>query len=194
MKLRVAIAVVATCGVLAASFTLGRNVDPFGVAAAPAEPLEIAQSKITADSYRKAFDAYVQCAVDSGMVTVGEVHTSRFGRLSLELTSPGATGAEGVASFHTAHEACRQQHLNEAELAWVLAHPPSPEEADEARQLTAGCLARTGMDLPAAVDRSALSAAIARGLASDDADTRRSVGACLEATADAMNWPGYGGS
>ena len=194
MKLRIAITAAAACGVLAASFALGRNVDPFGVAAAPAEPLETAQSGITAESYRKAFDAYVQCAVDSGMVTVGEVHTSRFGRLSLQLTSPGATGAEGVASFHTAHEACRQQHLNEAELAWVLAHPPSPDEAAEARQLTAACLARKGMELPAAVDRSALSAAIARGLASNDSETRRSVGACLDATADAMNWPGYGGS
>jgi hypothetical protein len=194
MKLRIAITAAAACGVLAASFALGRNVDPFGVAAAPAEPLETAPAGITADSYRKAFDAYVQCAVDSGMVMAGEVHTSRFGRLSVQLTTPGATGAEAAAGFHTAHEACRQQHLNEAELAWVLAHPPSPEEAAEARQLTADCLALEGMELPAAVDRSALSAAIARGLASGDADTRRAVGACLDATAHAMNWPGYGGS
>lgn len=149
---------------------------------------------ITAESYRQAFDAYVQCALDSGLAVVGEVHESRFGRLTVQFASPSASGQPSAASLHTGHEACRQQHLNDAELAWVVSHPPSAEEAAEARQLTAECLANRGIETPAMLDRSTMATLIAEQLTSGEAETRRIVGTCLNETAEAMNWPGYGGS
>lgn len=196
MNLRYALALACAVGVLAMGFFLGRNTDPFGASAAPAvsDSPETPSGGITAESYRRAFDAYVQCALDSGLAVAGEVHESRFGRLTVQFTAPGASGQPSAANLHTSHEACRQQHLNDAELAWVVAHPPSAEEAAEARQLTAECLANRGLEIPATLDRSTMARLIAERLASGDAETRLIVGTCLDQTAEAMNWPGYGGS
>jgi hypothetical protein len=196
MKLRYAFALACAVGVLATGFFLGRNIAPFGVSAGPAgsNSLDVASGGVTAEAYQSAFDAYVQCARDAGMVVVGEVHQSRFGRLSVQLTSPDASGPSAAAGLHTSHEACRQQHLNDAELAWVLAHPPTEEESDAARQLTAECLVNRGIETPPVLNRSTMATLIAEQLTSADAETRRTVGTCLNDTAETMNWPGYGGS
>ncbi len=196
MNLRYAFASACAVGVLATGFSLGRNIDPFGASAAPGPSgsPEMTSGGITPEAYRQAFDAYVQCALDSGLVVVGQVHESRFGRLFVQLSNSGASGQSAAASLQTSHEACRQQHLNDAELAWVLAHPPSEEEAAEARQLTVECLAKHGMATPPVLNRSTMATFIAEQLTTGDAEIRRILGTCLNGTAETMNWPGYGGS
>lgn len=148
---------------------------------------------VTAEEYRAAFERDIACRVESGARVTGPITTDRFGQLGVTMERPGASNADAREALEAARD-CHRRYLDAIQLAWARAHAPTPADLAEARRSTARCLIAAGIDIAESPGPNEIHDRFLGPTVADGAEPLAAVMACLQATSEELNWPGYWGN